>query len=384
MPMPTEETQIINAQTSSNIDQSASNGYPTESALSLYGSFDIYDIESGNIFRNDIYMNNYKGCVLGGGNDRYFIQIGGYNLDTNYATAYMHIFDRESMSWYQSRQFPYMNKARYLHSCTMVNDTIYVFGGIAKVEDIYDPMTYYKSVEYLNFNPNEYENMSMEQLLCLGIYDKDYCYIGGVKDKMYEPMWKMTYTEIRFPRVSAKILVPSQYKMFLIGGYGYDDKTKRNGAMQSIEIYDMKKNEILCNDMGPRLIIPRAAFSAGIYEDEYGYTCLHFVGGRTGIGSNFSELPLVRSCEKMCFPTKIMDVYMDNMYDLFYVEKNTVNGAVDGDGGEYNKWIIIGAIIIVFVIICCIMVIIRTRKYSKDQQYGVSENTPLLVQVNDA
>ena len=60
--------------------------------------------------------------------------------------------------------------------------------------------------------------------------------------------------------------------------------------------------------------LKHAGFSASIAEDEYGYTCAHYVAGRIGIVNNYTALPLTNSCEKMCFPTKQMDDYVEEMY----------------------------------------------------------------------
>jgi len=147
--------------------------------------------------------------------------------------------------------------------------------------------------------------------------------------------------------------------------------------------------------MGPRLIVPRASFSGGIYEDEYGYTCIHFVGGRTGIGSNFTKLPLIGSCEKMCFPTKIVDDYIDSMYNLFYTPINIENNNDDQhksnpfdifNRDKYTIWVMMGAIIIIFTAICIIMLIMKMRNDSmelnENKNNNNNETTPLLLDIN--
>ena len=321
------------------------------------------------------------------------ISVGGYNKVNGKATKHTLIYDLLNAEWISIAPIPEMNTARYFHSCIMVNYTIYVFGGIDNKQDTSNPDAYLDTIEYININPLGYDNKTISELLCIN--DDSDCYLGLVSNKMYEPKWQMAYTNMVKPRIGAKLFKPSLYKLFLVGGYGYTQDAKNyeaQGALQSIEIFDMKKNEILCNEMGPRLIIPRAGFSGSIYDDAYGYTCIHYIGGRTGIGSNFTRLPLINSCEKMCFPTKIMDIYIDKMYKLFYVEQTTNIEQVSIDENvdtgnpfnifirdKYTVWVIVSGLVVIFISICVMMLILKARRNSKSIGDGDDdENTPLI------
>merc|ERR1712154_32992 len=130
--------------------------------------------------------------------------------------------------------------------------------------------------------------------------------------------------------------------------------------------------------------------------DLFGYTCLYFIGGRTGINNeDFNLSPMVSSCEKMCFPTNIMDNYIDDMFLLFY-EPEIIEGDDDDDvpksnplnifnRDKYTVWVIMSAIIIIFVTVCLILLIHKMKKDSDaNKQQQNNENTPLLFYVNNS
>ena len=96
----------------------------------------------------------------------------------------------------------------------------------------------------------------------------------------------------------------------------------------------------------------------------------------------------------MCFPTDIMNNYIDTMYNIFAREiiKNPEDEEDDDqytgnpldifNRDKYTIWIIAIAIIILFVLVCIFMLIIKIKRNKGISPNDDNENTPLLTDTN--
>ena len=253
---------VISETTDANTAFPDASGAATQSFLALPGSWNLYEIfDLITEPRADFAQSTKRPCTVA--TDDSFYALGGYDSLNGGATNYFQQYHIDSDSW--TIKSP-MNSVRYLHSCLVVNNIIFAFGGVDHAENINDPNSYSVSIEYLDLNSAE-------------------------------PEWHYSKSIILQARIASRVLHFGGTKIILMGGFGYvfgDIK----GALDTTEMYDFVTDTV-CH--GPRTKQRRASFSPGIYyHNSTKYTCIQLSGGKTGIGSDLVNLPDVDSCDYIC------------------------------------------------------------------------------------